>query len=78
MEHVQVFTTIEYSRRGDLHINMTSPSGLETMLLSERSGDQSKDGFKNWAFMSVHSWGEKPSGTWKIKIMDRVSLGLTF
>lgn len=43
------------------------------MLLSERDADMSKDGFSNWAFMSVHSWGENPSGKWKIKIMDRVS-----
>jgi subtilisin-like proprotein convertase family protein len=42
------------------------------MLLSERTGDHSKDGFKNWAFMSVHQWGENPVGTWKIRIMDRV------
>ncbi len=46
--------------------------GVETMLLSEREGDQSKEGFNNWAFMSVHSWGENPVGDWKLKIMDRV------
>ena len=44
------------------------------MLLSERDADMSKDGFSNWSFMSVHSWGENPSGKWKIKIMDRVRL----
>ena len=27
LEHVQLFTTIEYTRRGDLHVNLTSPSG---------------------------------------------------
>ena len=27
LEHVQLFLTIEYTRRGDLHINLTSPNG---------------------------------------------------
>lgn len=71
LEHVQLFVTIEYTRRGDLHVNLTSPSGLETMLLSERPSDGSKDGFINWSFMSVHSWGENPKGKWSIKILDR-------
>lgn len=72
LEHVQLFVTIEYSRRGDLHINMTSPLGTNTMLLSERVGDSSKEGFTNWPFMSVHTWSEDPSGIWKIRINDQV------
>ena len=27
LEHIQLYSTIEYSRRGDLHINVTSPMG---------------------------------------------------
>lgn len=72
LEHVQLFVTIEYSRRGDLHINMTSPMGTNTMLLSERKGDTSKEGFINWPFMSVHTWGEDPAGEWKIRVYDQV------
>ena len=71
LEHVQLFVTIEYSKRGDLHLNLTSPSGTDTMLLSERAGDFSSDGFKNWPFMSVHTWGEDPTGVWQIRINDR-------
>lgn len=71
LEHVQLFVSIEYSKRGDLHINITSPNGTNTMLLSERSGDLSSDGFNNWPFMSVHTWGEDPTGTWQIRINDR-------
>lgn len=51
LEHVQLFVTIDYTKRGDLHINLTSPNGTHTMLLSEREGDWSKDGFVNWPFM---------------------------
>ena len=43
-----------------------------TVLLSERPNDRSSAGFKNWTFMSVHNWGESPSGSWQLKIKDRV------
>lgn len=71
LEHVQLFVSIDYTKRGDLHLNLTSPSGTDTMLLSERAGDFSPDGFTNWPFMSVHTWGEDPTGVWQIRINDR-------
>ncbi|CAF4802964.1 unnamed protein product, partial [Rotaria socialis] len=70
LEHVQLYVTISYTRRGALKINITSPHGTQTTLLSERDQDTSTDGFKNWSFMSVHNWGENPKGLWTIKIMD--------
>lgn len=74
LEHVQLYVTIHYTRRGALKINITSPHGTQTTLLSERDQDSSPDGFKNWSFMSVHNWGEDPKGLWTIKIMDTVKL----
>jgi len=70
LEHVQLYVTIRYTRRGALKINITSPHGTQTTLLAERDQDTSTDGFKNWSFMSVHNWGENPKGLWTIKIMD--------
>ncbi|XP_077386445.1 neuroendocrine convertase 1 [Festucalex cinctus] len=70
LEHVQVEASIEYTRRGDLHITLTSPAGTSTVLLAERERDTSSNGFRNWDFMSVHTWGEDPSGTWTLKITD--------
>uniref|UniRef100_A0A8C5AC80 Neuroendocrine convertase 1 n=1 Tax=Gadus morhua TaxID=8049 RepID=A0A8C5AC80_GADMO len=70
LEHVQVEASIEYTRRGDLHITLTSPSGTTTVLLAERERDTSSNGFRNWDFMSVHTWGEDPAGTWTLKITD--------
>lgn len=32
LEHVQLEATIEYSRRGDLHVTLTSPSGARDSL----------------------------------------------
>ncbi|XP_056886084.1 neuroendocrine convertase 1 isoform X1 [Takifugu flavidus] len=70
LEHVQVEASIEYTRRGDLHITLTSPAGTTTVLLAERERDTSANGFRNWDFMSVHTWGEDPAGTWTLKITD--------
>ncbi|PKU30978.1 hypothetical protein llap_18718 [Limosa lapponica baueri] len=70
LEHVQLEATIEYSRRGDLHVTLVSPSGTSTVLLAERERDKSPNGFKNWDFMSVHTWGENPTGTWVLRITD--------
>ncbi|XP_044302664.1 neuroendocrine convertase 1 isoform X1 [Varanus komodoensis] len=70
LEHVQLEATIEYSRRGDLHVTLTSPAGTNTVLLAERQRDKSPNGFKDWDFMSVHTWGEDPTGTWTLKIVD--------
>uniref|UniRef100_A0A8C3ERI1 Neuroendocrine convertase 1 n=1 Tax=Corvus moneduloides TaxID=1196302 RepID=A0A8C3ERI1_CORMO len=70
LEHVQLEATIEYSRRGDLHVTLVSPSGTSTVLLAERERDKSPNGFKNWDFMSVHTWGENPTGTWILRITD--------
>ncbi|XP_071586669.1 neuroendocrine convertase 1 isoform X1 [Heliangelus exortis] len=70
LEHVQLETTIEYSRRGDLHVTLRSPSGTSTVLLAERERDKSPNGFKNWDFMSVHTWGENPAGIWILRITD--------
>ncbi|XP_064152444.1 neuroendocrine convertase 1-like [Anguilla rostrata] len=70
LEHVQMEISIEYTRRGDLRIVLTSPSGTSTVLLAERERDTSSSGFRNWAFMSVHTWGEDPTGTWTLTITD--------
>ncbi len=48
------------------------PLGTTTVLLAERERDTSSNGFRNWAFMSVHTWGENPTGTWTLKITDMV------
>ncbi|XP_061173752.1 neuroendocrine convertase 1-like isoform X1 [Saccostrea echinata] len=70
LEHVQIELDMEYTKRGDVAINLTSATGIETMILAERPLDVSRDGFHKWKFMSVHSWGENPAGTWKVKVRD--------
>ncbi|XP_076235369.1 furin-like protease 1 isoform X2 [Calliopsis andreniformis] len=68
LEHVQAKVSLMASRRGDLQIQLTSPQGTKSTLLAKRPLDISKAGFNQWPFMSVHTWGERPHGTWKLEI----------
>ncbi|XP_016409057.1 proprotein convertase subtilisin/kexin type 5-like [Sinocyclocheilus rhinocerous] len=73
LEHVVVRITITHPRRGDLSINLTSPSGTKSQLLANRLFDHSMEGFKNWEFMTTHCWGEKAAGDWILEIYDSPS-----
>ncbi|KAM6980168.1 proprotein convertase subtilisin/kexin type 6 [Aplochiton taeniatus] len=73
LEHVVVKLLIVHPRRGDLEINLISPSGTRSQLLAKRLFDNSNEGFRNWEFMTVHSWGERAEGTWTLEITDSPS-----
>uniref|UniRef100_A0A7N8Y8V8 Proprotein convertase subtilisin/kexin type 6 n=1 Tax=Mastacembelus armatus TaxID=205130 RepID=A0A7N8Y8V8_9TELE len=73
LEHVVVKVLIGHPRRGDLEINLISPSGTRSQLLAKRLFDSSKEGFRNWEFMTVHFWGERAEGTWTLEIVDSPS-----
>jgi subtilisin-like proprotein convertase family protein len=36
--------------------------------LAKRQRDTSRTGFKEWAFMTTHAWGESAYGTWSLEI----------
>ena len=67
LEHAQAIATIslQAGNRGHLSITLTSPQGTTSTLLQQRSSDYHTDGFHSWPFMTVHTWGEQPHGTWK-------------
>ncbi|XP_033022487.1 proprotein convertase subtilisin/kexin type 6 isoform X1 [Lacerta agilis] len=71
LEHVIVRVSIAHPRRGDLQINLTSPSGTKSQLLARRQHDDSSNGFKHWEFMTVHCWGERAAGEWTLEIQDK-------
>uniref|UniRef100_H2LJC9 Proprotein convertase subtilisin/kexin type 5a n=1 Tax=Oryzias latipes TaxID=8090 RepID=H2LJC9_ORYLA len=73
LEHVVVRVTISHSRRGDLSITLTSPSGTVSQMLANRPLDNSTEGFQDWEFMTVHCWGEQSAGKWTLKIKDTPS-----
>lgn len=70
LEHVQLMLSLDYTRRGDLVVYLTSPMGTKSCLLSPRKEDISDEGFTKWPFMTTHSWGEDPRGTWTLEIKD--------
>jgi hypothetical protein len=62
-------------KRGNVQITLESPNGkvkpsgnkTESVLLPTRSFDFiSCVGYTKWPFMSVHFWGERPNGTWRV------------
>ncbi|XP_074599820.1 proprotein convertase subtilisin/kexin type 4-like isoform X3 [Brevipalpus obovatus] len=68
LEHVQANVTLTATRRGDIHIYLTSPAKTRSNLLAQRPMDNSRAGFNHWPFMSVHTWGENPNGEWSLEI----------
>ena len=68
LEHVQAKINLTTNRRGDIHIYLISPAGTRATLVAERAMDNSRAGFVNWPFMSVHSWGERADGKWKLEV----------
>ncbi|XP_078256326.1 PC3-like endoprotease variant B isoform X1 [Rhinoraja longicauda] len=70
LEHVQAVVSITSICRGDLSVDLISPFGTKSQLLGTRMFDNSRAGLNKWTFMSVHSWGENPYGTWTLKVSD--------
>ena len=74
LEHVVVNVTLKHRRRGDLSIQLVSPSGTVSNLLHQRPFDSSSSGLKGWTFMTVYNWGENPKGVWDLIFTDNKAL----
>eukprot|EP00095_Tigriopus_kingsejongensis_P009291 snap_masked-scaffold175_size286436-processed-gene-1.14 protein:Tk09291 transcript:snap_masked-scaffold175_size286436-processed-gene-1.14-mRNA-1 annotation:"furin-like convertase" len=70
LEHVQCKVSLRYYPRGNIMIVLTSPSGTRSTLLFPRPRDSFATTFEEWPFLSVHFWGENPTGTWKLEVMN--------
>ncbi|XP_030572268.1 furin-like protease 1 [Drosophila novamexicana] len=68
LEHVQAKITLTSQRRGDIQLYLKSPANTKVTLLTSRMHDNSRSGFNQWPFMSVHTWGESPHGNWQLEI----------
>jgi subtilisin-like proprotein convertase family protein len=87
VEHATVTVDITHQDRGELQVQVTSPSGTTSRLaelhepgrLSASGGPltpfagSARANYSNWTFSTVHNWGEDSRGLWKLKIADRVS-----
>ena len=65
-----------HPKRGDIKVELVSPSGTKSTLLPYRKYDFiNAEGYDNWPFMSLHYWGENPIGTWTIHVYFQSSYG---
>lgn len=65
-----------HPKRGDVQIQLTSPRNTTSILLPYRDFDFiNSDGYDQWPFMTVHNWGENPTGTWSLQISYKSSSG---
>jgi kexin len=56
VEHITVTMNVEHGRRGDLSVDLISPSKVVSHLSVTRKYDDSTDGYDDWTFMSVAHW----------------------
>ena len=63
-------------KRGDLKIELLSPSGTLSVLLQPRPQDRYPDKYVDWSFMSVMFWGESPTGQWTLTVKTRDVTGV--
>ncbi|CAF2019698.1 unnamed protein product [Rotaria magnacalcarata] len=71
IEHVIANISYSFHRRGDVKITIISPSQTPSEVLSYRDADFTDEGIKHFPFMSLHHWGESPTGSWKLRIETR-------
>lgn len=56
VEHVTVTMNVAHTRRGDLSVELRSPTNVVSHLSVERRLDDARSGYENWTFMSVAHW----------------------
>ena len=69
LEHVQVEMSVNFTRRGDLEVNLTSPLGTTSRLIQYRPRDNFTT-LKNWRILTLQHWGENPYGVWKLTLKN--------
>lgn len=68
IEAVTVTLSATHSRRGDLAITLTSPSGMKSRLAEVHS--DTNPNYDEWTFSTVRHWGEFTGGTWTLEVRD--------
>lgn len=72
LEHVEVKVNLNYSRRGDLEMKVSSPMGTVSNLTHFRYADSrfKNKVLKNWVVMTLHLWGETAKGKWTLTLKN--------
>ncbi|KAI4156650.1 MAG: hypothetical protein L6R39_001077 [Caloplaca ligustica] len=72
LEHVTVTMNVEHSRRGDISVELRSPTNFVSHLSVVRKLDDANVGYEDWTFSSVAHWGETGIGQWSVVVKDTV------
>jgi kexin len=72
VEHVTVTMNIAHTKRGDLSVELHSPSGVISHLSETRQYDDAPIGYVDWTFMTVAHFGETGIGKWTVVVKDSV------
>lgn len=70
VEHVTLRFVAVHPKRGELVIQLISPSGTVSTL-AEKHSDVNAN--YNWVFGSIINWGERSAGTWTLRVTDAVT-----
>lgn len=69
VEHVTLTLNLTHTYRGDLKINLISPSGTVSSLAKASLYDYGAS-YNDYTFSTLHHWGESPKGKWTLEITD--------
>jgi len=56
LEHINVKVWINHTARGDVEVEIVSPTGIRSILGGQRTSDRDTSGYPGWTFMSVKHW----------------------
>ncbi|OCK77119.1 KEX1 protease precursor [Lepidopterella palustris CBS 459.81] len=70
LEHVTLTMNVQHTRRGDISVELISPSGITSHLSTARRDDDFRGGYNDWTFMSVAHFGETGIGNWTVIVKD--------
>ncbi len=71
VEGVQVQLNVDHTRVKDLAVELISPSGTRSVILTPRTGlILEKKGFSEQRLLSNHFYGEQARGEWTLRIID--------
>ncbi|OEU23283.1 subtilisin-like protein, partial [Fragilariopsis cylindrus CCMP1102] len=72
-ESVVVLLDLQHYSRGDLKVTLISPKGTQSVLHAGKRPEATQTkGDQRWKLMTVRTWGEDPTGIWKLKLQDLV------
>lgn len=56
LEHINVRVWISHAARGEVEVEVVSPTGIRSVLAGPRNLDKATSGYPGWKFMSVKHW----------------------